>query len=267
MFGKKRTYIGFGSFLVVQTVILLMFKYTRWEKTAERILAGNGYEASDYISALTAALATLGPQVLMLLPLYLALVGGDLVAKEAEDGTLRMILSRPISRLRLLTVKWLAGIIFSAVLVVALGAMALLFARVAFPWKGLFVVTPLRSTFGVFPAGEGLRLYTYSILFVVANSVAQMSVAFMFSCFNVKPAAATILALSYLFMNTVLENIPFFESYRNWFITHHFDCWLLVFHSPIPWMEILQSEAILFAMTATVFVIGCTAFQTRDIKS
>lgn len=267
LFGKKRTYIGFGAFLVVQTVILLMFKYTRWQATAERILAGNGYLASDYISALTVAMVILGPQVLMLLPLYVALVGGDLVAKEAEDGTLRMILSRPISRLRLLVVKWIAGSIFSTALVVSLGLMALFFARILFPWKGLFVFSPLRSTFGVFPADEGLRLYSFSLLFVVANSIAQMSVAFMFSCFNIKPAAATILALSYLFINMVMENIPFFESYQNWFITHHFDCWLLVFHSPTPWMQILQSEFILFAISATVFVVGCTAFQTRDIKS
>ncbi|MGC3958314.1 MAG: ABC transporter permease subunit [Verrucomicrobiota bacterium] len=267
LFGKKRTYIGFGAFLVVQTVMLLMFKYTRWQGQIERLLEGNGYLASEYISALTVALVMLTPQVLMLLPLYIALVGGDMVAKEAEEGTLRMILARPISRLRLLTAKWVAGIIFSVSLVVVLGIVALCFARIVFPWKGLFVFAPLRSTFALFPAGEGLMFYACSLFFVAANSVAQMSVAFMFSCFNIKPAAATILALSYLFINMVMENIPFFESYQNWFITHHFDCWLQVFHTPTPWLQILQSELILFAISATVFVIGCTAFHVRDIKS
>ena len=69
------------------------------------------------------------PQVALLMPLYAALVGGDMVAKEAEDGTLRMILSRPISRFRLLFVKWLAGVIFAALLVVVLGGTALGLAR------------------------------------------------------------------------------------------------------------------------------------------
>ena len=267
LFGKKRTYIGFGAFLVVQTVMLLLFKYTRWQGQIERLLAGNGYLAENYISALTVAMVMLTPQVLMLLPLYVALVGGDLVAKEAEDGTLRMILSRPISRLRLLAVKWIAGIIFSSALVFALGIIALCFARVIFPWKGLFVFAPLRSTFALFPADEGLLLYVFSLLFVAANAVAQVSIAFMFSCFNIKPAAATILSLSYLFINMVMENIPFFEPYQNWFITHHFDCWLQVFHTPTPWLQILQSELILFAISATVFIIGSTAFHVRDIKS
>ena len=267
LFGKKRTYMGFAAFLVVQTVMLLMFKYTRWQGQVERLLAGNGYLASDYISALTVAVVMLTPQVLLLLPLYVALVGGDMVAKEAEDGTLRMILSRPISRTRLLLVKWFAGILFSTVLVLALGVIALCFARLVFPWKGMFVFAPMRSTFGVFDSGEGMFLYSFSLLFVAANAIAQLSVAFMFSCFNIKPAAATILALSYLFMNMVLENIPFFEPYQNWFVTHHFDCWLLVFHTPTPWSEILQSELILLAISSTAFVIGSTAFLVRDIKS
>ncbi len=267
LFGKKRTYIGFGAFLLVQTVMLLMFKYTRWQGQIEKLLAGNGYLASDYISALTVAMVMLTPQVLFLLPLYVALVGGDLVAKEAEDGTLRMILARPISRLRLLFVKWVAGIVFCAALVIVLGIVALCFAGLVFPWKGLFVFAPLRSTFGVFPPGDGLLLYSFSLLFVAANAVAQLSVAFMFSCFNIKPAAATILSLSYLFINMVMENIPFFEDYQDWFITHHFDCWLLVFRTPTPWPQIIQSEIILAGVSLTVFIIGWMVFQIRDIKS
>ncbi len=31
LFGKKRTYIGFGAFVLAQTAMLLMFKYTRWQ--------------------------------------------------------------------------------------------------------------------------------------------------------------------------------------------------------------------------------------------
>src|SRR5512136_2028217 len=117
LFGKKRTYIGFGACLLSQNAMLLAFRFTHWRQEVERTLAGNGYIAEEYISALTVALVMLIPQILLLMPLYTALVGGDLVAKEAEDGTLRMILSRPISRFRLLLVKWLAGVLFSITLV------------------------------------------------------------------------------------------------------------------------------------------------------
>ena len=127
----------------------------------ERMLAGNGYLAQEYVSALTVAVIMLIPQILLLMPLYAALVGGDLVAKEVEDGTLRMILSRPISRFRLLLVKWVAGVIFSAVLVLVLGGTALGFARMWFPWKGMFVFVP-GQVFNVLSAAQGFKLYLWS---------------------------------------------------------------------------------------------------------
>jgi ABC-2 type transport system permease protein len=269
LFGKKRTYIGFGAFVLAQTVMLLLFKYTPWQGRFERMLAGNGYLAAEYMSALTVALIMLLPQIALLMPLYVTLVGGDLVAKEAEDGTLRMILSRPVSRVRLLLVKWIAGYIFAAALTLALGAIALGFARLCFPWKGMFVFSQSaeEGVFGLFAPGEGLTLYVFSHLFMVVNAFTLLSFAFMFSCFNMKPAAATILALSYLFVNMVIQHIPFFDAYQNWFVTHHLECWVWVFQQPTPWAQIFQSGITLLAMSATAFIIGTTAFQLRDIKS
>lgn len=266
LFGKKRTYIGFGAFLLAQTAMLLAFKFTRWQDDMQRMLSGNGYLATDFISALTVAVVMIMPQIILLMPLYVALVGGDLVAKEAEDGTLRMILSRPISRVRLLFVKWLAGIIFSAVLILVLGVTALGLARLFFPWEGLFVFVPGKA-FSVLAANEGFLRYLLAHVFLVVNAGTILSLAFLFSCANMKPASATILALTYLFVNLVMEGIPFFNRFDNWFITHHFRCWLLVFQNPIPWWQILQSQMLLFAMSATAFIAGATTFQVRDIKS
>ncbi|MEI6074928.1 MAG: ABC transporter permease subunit [Verrucomicrobiota bacterium] len=266
LFGKKRTYIGFAAFLFAQTAMLVAFKYTRWQSDFERLLSGNGYLATEFISVLTVSVVMLIPQIMLLMPLYATLVGGDLVAKEAEDGTLRMILCRPISRLRLLLVKWSAGIIFAVVLVVALGVTAMGFASLLFPWKGMFVFSPGQA-FSVLSAHEGLVRFLFSHLFLAMNASVMVSVAFMFSCFNMKPAAATILALSFLFVSMVMENIPFFDRYDNFFITHHFKCWLLIFIDPAPWTQICQSEIILVAVSATAFIIGSMAFQVRDIKS
>ena len=266
LFGKKRTYIGFGVFILAQNAMLLTFRFTRWQDDMQRLLAGNGYLAQEYVSALTVSVVMLIPQVVLLMPLYAALVGGDLVAKEAEDGTLRMILSRPISRFRLLLVKWLAGVIFCGVLVSVLGATALGFARLWFPWKGMFVFAP-GMVFNVLTAAEGFRFYLLSHLVMTFGVSSILSMAFMFSSFNMKPAAATILALSYLFVNLVMESIPFFERYREWFLPYHLRVWLFVYAQPTPWERMAGSLCILLAFSFTAFLIGAAAFQARDIKS
>ena len=268
LFGKKRTYIGFGAFLLAQTAMLLTFRFTHWQDSMERLLAGNGYLSQEYISALTVAVVMLIPQIMLLMPLYVALVGGDLVAKEAEDGTLRMILSRPISRFRLLFVKWLAGVVFAVALVLVLGGTALGFARILFPWKGMFFFSAWpESIFSVLSAGEGFKLYLYSHLLMTLNASVILGLAFMFSCFNMKPASATILALSFLFINLVMEHIPFFEAYQEWFLPYHFRIWLLTYQQPVPWDRLLGSLCVLLAFNLTTFLIGAAAFQARDIKS
>ena len=147
-----------------------------------------------------------------------------------------------------------------------LGGTALCFARIWFPWRGLFVSWP-GMLFNVLSAGDGLKLYLWSHLFLTINASVILGLAFMFSCFNMKPAAATILALSFLFLNLVMEGIPAFEPYREWFLTYHLGAWRFVFAQPIPWERVVQSLCILLAINLTAFLIGAAAFQARDIKS
>jgi len=267
LFGKKRTYIGFFMFLLAQNVIALVFRFTHASRPMQRMLEMSGHLAEPFISVLSIATIMLVPAAAFLLPLYVALVGGDLVAKEAEDGTLRMILSRPVSRVRLLFVKWLAGSLFSLLLVLALGIFGLTFSRFYFPWGGMFVWMPEQSIFSVFDAPTGLTRYIAGHLMLVSEAASIMCLAFMFSCFNVKPAAATILALSLLFVSFIMEHIPYFKEYQNWFFTHHLHLWQLMFAEKIPWWQVGQSLSLLAGFNATFLAIGLTAFQVRDIKS
>jgi ABC-2 type transport system permease protein len=268
LFGKKRTYIGFGAFLIAQNLMLFALHISNFRRGMARSLEGNGYLVGDYVSALTVTIPMLIPQILLLMPLYVTLTGGDLVAKEAEDGTLRMILSRPISRFRLLFVKWVSGVLFCALLVLSLGAMALFFARLWFPWGGMAVILPIPvHIFNLMSPGEGVQHYVAAQGILAINACTMMSLAFMFSCFNMKPATATILALSFLLINLVLEGIPFFEDYYQYLLTHHMRSWLMIFAQPLPVARIAQSLCVLAGVNVTAFILGATAFQMRDIKS
>jgi ABC-2 type transport system permease protein len=266
LFGKKRTYIGFTIILLTELIVTVVFKYTRASASMMRTLEGNGYLAEQFLSGLTVATVMLVPIAYVLLPLYVALIGGDLVAKEVEDGTLRMILSRPISRVRLLLVKWLAGVVFAVLLVAALAAFGVFFGHLFFRFGALFVFIP-GEMFSVFSSSDGWQHYAVSNTFLMVKAISIMSAAFMFSCFNVKPAAATILALSFFFVNAVLQEIPYFREYQHFFFTHHLNLWQLMFGQPIPWWKVGQSLSVLVGFNVSFLVIGCAVFHARDIKS
>lgn len=266
LLGKKRTYLGFFIFLIAQNIILLIFQLPRPQEFMRHLLAANGYNLEPFRSSLTFATGMAFPFAHLLVPLYAALVGGDLVAKESEDGTLRMILSRPVSRLRLLLLKWFAGIAFAILLVLSLGAFGLGFASIWFPWRGLFVFAP-QEIFSVFDAATGFQRYLLAHLLMVASAVTTVSIAFMFSCFRMKPAAATVLALTVLFLSSIIQEMPYFSDVKHCFLTYHLNLWHAGFAERIPWWRIGSSISILAGVNVTCLIIGCAAFQVRDIKS
>ncbi|MDB6022486.1 MAG: putative rane protein, partial [Pedosphaera sp.] len=266
LFGKKRTYIGFIMFLLAQNGIILLYRFTHATRFMIRTLENNGFDAARYISILTVSTIMVTAMSYTLMPLYAALVGGDLVAKEAEDGTLRMILARPVTRFRLLLLKWAAGGVFSFILVFSLGVLGLLFTSFWFPWGHMFAVPPLLP-FGVFDPARGLQCYSLGLVCMVPKALTIMTLAFMFSCFNMKPAAATILALSVLFISNIIQDLPFFLDYRTYFITYHMDIWREAVADRVAWWKIGESFSFLAAYNLSFLVVGATVFQMRDIKS
>ena len=267
-FGKKRTYIGSGMFFLAQGIGILLFQlgkgpYGSLVLDIERA----GFPADRFVTNLTIASFLLVPIAYFLLPLYVSLVGGDMVAKEVEDGTLRMILCRPVNRLRLLLLKWMAGAVFSLILVLTLGIFSAALASVFFPFGGLFVFLPLDQIIGVFEGGAAWQRFGMVHLFMTFEAITLMTLAFMFSCFNIKPAAATILAISVFFLSMILHDMPYFRTMREWFMVHHLYLWTHFFRSHVPWWRVGQSLSILAGYNLTFLIIGCTAFQQRDIKS
>ena len=94
-----------------------------------------------------------------------------------------------------------------------------------------------------------------------------MSLAFMFSCFNMKPAAAAILTLSLILIDRILMEIPYFHDLRNCFFGYHLNVWQLFLQSRIPWWQVGESVGILFGASLTFLIVGISVFQVRDIKS
>src|SRR5215210_110946 len=121
LFARKRTYIGFGAFLLVEIAILFLQNLPKPKASFRRLIEQNGYLFEQYFSGLTLAQLVLMWTTLLLGALFLALVGGDVVAKEVEEGTLRMMLCRPVSRLRIGLLKYSASLIYTFALIGFIG--------------------------------------------------------------------------------------------------------------------------------------------------
>src|SRR5579862_1852177 len=90
LFARKRTYLGFGVFFGLEIIILLLFQLPKVQRSWRQLLENAGYGFEQYFSGITLAFQIVLGTTTLLGGLYLALVAGDIVAKEVEDGTLRM---------------------------------------------------------------------------------------------------------------------------------------------------------------------------------
>ncbi|MEP6670344.1 MAG: ABC transporter permease subunit [Chthoniobacter sp.] len=267
LFARKRTYIGFVAFLALEVIILILYQLPPVQRSFRHIMEKAGYGFDGYFSGLTLAFQVVCWTVFLLGGLYIALVGGDIVAKEVEDGTMRMTLCRPVSRTRILVLKLLASIIYTAVLTVFIGTSALVLGLLRQGRGGFFVYQPLQNLFALYDFGPGLQHYFSSLPLLCITLLTVTSLAFMFSCFNMKPAAATICTLTYITTDNIFRNVPYFESIKYWLVTSHIETWYNAYRVPFPWFQTVEDLAFLFGFDATVILIGMIAFSVRDFKS
>lgn len=227
----------------------------------------NGYGFDQYFSGATLGLLMLMWTTFLLGALYLALVAGDVVAKEVEDGTLRMILCRPISRLRVGFLKYAACVLYTFALTFFIGLTALVAGLLYCGWGGLFAIAPLEQLLAMHEAWPGFWRYLGALPLLGFGLVSISSLGFLFSCCEMKPAAATILTLSIFFFDSIFRSISYFESLRGWFMTSHMTVWLRVFEYHIPWWRIAEDVTWLGALNVTFALVGLAILQKRDFKA
>lgn len=268
LFSRKRTYIGYVVFLVFEAILLTLWvKIGRgqFQELAER----NFIPVELLSSSLTASYWIMGFSMFLLGSIYFALVAGDIVAKETEDGNLRLVLARPVSRFRILLLKYCAVLIYTVTFVIFVGITGYAMAVLAMgSGGGLFVWNPELYILAVYPdADEAFRRLLTGACFMGMSMCVVTSLGFFFSCLKIKPAAASVMALSVFFIDFVLQNIPFLANHKDMFITFRMANWVYTLKEQIPWEKVLESYAILTGLNISLFVVGWMIFQSRDFKT
>lgn len=269
LFARPRTWMGYGAFLAMEALILAVYKLETSQQWMRGNFERNGLEFSTYYSSLTITFTIMLLSMFILGSIYFALVAGDIVAKENEDGNLRMVFSRPISRFRLLLVKYTAVCLYTFSFVFFVGISGYGMAVAAVGWEGgLFVMEPKMKVFAAFPDWwEGAGRLVLSAAGIGISMITLSSIAFMFSCFKIKPAAATIITLTILFIDMILQGFPFFKPYESYFVTWRMSAWVFLMEPYLSWAKIVESYIFLFGLNITLFTVGWLAFQTRDFKT
>ena len=263
---RKRNWLGFGAFLGIELLMAALFQLPKVNGSFRLLIESRGQSFESYFSGLTLALLTMRTTVFFIGTIFLAMVAGEIVAKEVEDGAMRMLLCRPVRRIRLLALKFATISLFCVALVVFIALLALGIGLL-YAGSGDFFAFGFQDHISAFhPFREGLIRYLSVIPLLSLSLLTVTSLGFMWSCFNVKPAAAIAATLGIFFTDLTFRAMPFFESVHTWCLTARMGAWMQVFQPQIPWGEIAEDYTILLALDGSFFVLGWLAFELRDLK-
>ena len=144
IFKRPRTYIAFGAIAAIVLLFQVGMKFDG--KTYLDLILSNvsdSFEVSDdfkskLLNGYFICFAILNI-LLVQMPLMVALIAGDAIAGEANMGTLRLSMTKPVSRTEYMLVKFMASIIYTILLLIWLAILALFGSMLIFGTNSLVI--------------------------------------------------------------------------------------------------------------------------------
>ncbi|MBC7289250.1 MAG: ABC transporter permease [Armatimonadetes bacterium] len=264
LFVQRGSYVGFA----VLAAMIGLVVWGMWRKAPDfsrhHPLGSRDMIVAGKVVAAPSVLQFILPATMeVLMPLLIAAVAGGMVAGEVRSGTMRTMLVRPVTRLQLLAAKTAAAWVYTLALCgfAGIGAAALSYAAFG-PGDMVSVLGEGLVLFGHEQAVERLAL-AYGLAAV--GRCTLVALAIMFSCLLDNALAAAAVTVASLIVFGALEQIPYFESWRPYFLTHFMDVYKLPLRADVPWHEVLERLAGLAAYTVAALSVGAFAFSRRDI--
>jgi ABC-2 type transport system permease protein len=225
-------------------------------------------------SGFTMSVISLNALLLFLIPLAVAIFAGESVAGEASWGSLRYVLARPVSRLRVLAAKVVVAAGFALAAVVVVAAVGLVGGIAAFGWHPLSVIdlqhaTPFASGVTTFAPGAALARVGLATLIVAGTMVSTFCFAILCSVLTDRPFAAVAGGVLLTFVSRALYNVPGLHALSPWLpaTDSGTGLWTQVFFQPVD-AGSLRHLAVVQSVYGAVFLVGAGLYFTRkDILS
>lgn len=268
IFSRPRTYISF----VAITVIVALIQLALYVDGKNYIQFGmqsltQGFDIEGNVLNGYLVCFIILQTLLIHVPLLIALVAGDAIAGEANMGTLRILLTRPVGRVELLLAKFAASLVYTLLLLVWMALLALFLSLFIFGKGDLMILKSEEVV--VLAQNDVFWRYGLAFLFASLSMVMVAALAFLLSIFADNSIGPIITTMSIVILFTILTtlDIPFFQLLRPWLFTTHMLGWKAFFDDPIPWQAVSQSAAILLLHILFFAILGAWVFKRKDILS
>jgi len=216
-------------------------------------IAGNGVFVA--LTSLTVVLP-------LFLPLAVAVVSGDSVAGEASLGTLRYLLVVPVSRTRLLVVKYAGAVAYCVVAALTVGAVGAGIGALLFP------VGPVTLLSGVqVPLATGLVRVALVAAYVAAMMAGLAMIGLFVSTLTESPIAAMATTAVLAVTSQVLDSVPQLSWLHPWLFSHYWLDFSDLLRDPISVDGPVRGLLVTFAYGLVFGTLAWSRMTTKDVSS
>ncbi len=265
IFRKWRTYIGFAAIVVIVAIVQLSM-YMEGASYLDFIMKSikETFEFSgDLINGYLIANIIL--QTLFIhIPFLVVLVGGDLLAGEATAGTYRLLVTRPVSRSSIITAKFIAGLVYTNLLIVCLMIFSLFGSILIFGTGELIV---MQDKIYVFAADDVMWRFMVSYGYASLSMSVVFALSFLFSVLvenAIGPIVATMAVIIVFLIISVL-NFELLNAIKPALFVTHMNKWREFMRDPLDYSNIITSAVILFAHIIILYAATIIIFNKKDI--
>ncbi|TNE58583.1 MAG: hypothetical protein EP344_09850 [Bacteroidetes bacterium] len=263
---KPRSYIGFAAIFAIVVLIQLAL-YADGQAYLDFLIQSLNQsfqiEGMDFNGNLVGFIIL--QTLIIQMPLLVALVSGDAISGEIAGGTIRSLLTKPVSRSRIVWAKFIAAEGYTFLLILWLGILAWVGSLLIFG-AGDLVVLKSDALVIVRDADTAWRfLSAFALAFLSLSVVVALS--FLLSAFAENSIAPIIITMSIILLFTIIGtfDIPIFNTIKPFLFTTHMIIWRNLFDRPLPVEQIVQSVSILMLHIAAFLTITLVYFNKKDI--
>jgi ABC-2 type transport system permease protein len=195
IFKRPRTYIPFAAIAAMILVIQLGLRFDgkSYVQLTMSSLSDSFYVPYNMIlNGYFVAFIILN-LLLIQVPLLVALVAGDIVSGEADMGTLRLLITKPVSRTRLMLAKFAASVLYTILLLVWMALLALFLSMLLFGTNDMMI--PRNAVLEQIGSADVFWRYICAFAFATIALSTVAALAFLLSVFadnSIGPIVATI---------------------------------------------------------------------------
>jgi ABC-2 type transport system permease protein len=258
---SRRTWV---TILVIDALPALVAVLLATTDVAPRPGTGPAFLSAVLTNGTLYPLAAIAMVLPLFLPAAVAITAGDAIAGEAQQGTLRYVLVRPVGRTRFLVAKLVSVMAFALLALLVVAATGYVFGTTLL---GHGTAAQAVTTFsGTTLSGTQLLGRTgLALLYALLSMLGVASVALFLSTIVRSPLAATMGALALLIGSSVLITLDAAHALRPYLVTRYWLSFVDLFRDPILWHDVVHG-VLLQAGYVVVFLGAAWAnFVTKDI--